>query len=534
MDRRPKMVILSARVALKQGALCWEYHVQEENYEFWKPISYFFQLGTLLEVDAFWTRAGLVDWRSAETLKLGQEARPQKSHTPSRGATTSQAPPLLPLELKTLIAEQVPRATLVKFCATSREEYLHMMPLLYRSVVQDVRTTGTNAFRRLAFLLFTLGSTSRRNLGPHPATLVRELHLRCTVKTPSWLEGALQQALRCTADFAPDGKSRLRTFHWHADDITISPLLSKRPAFENLAELSVARSCSNTEFEFPQIPGLKSLAYKDRNMFSSQERTTRGRFSRWLKLLPTLSPELTALKVELMWEGTDVPLLEETVNSLRLPCLEVASIKVFLWDDSPDPDFSPFLEAHPTLYNVSVVLGSRPLRDDALPLLRTFAGRADDFLKVCDGARPIRDLAVTLFLRDYNEGRASERGRAVVAALTKTPNLRRLAIVNRYDIVEHVTFSEIHSNGIYMHGMDHSTICDIEQACSGITHLELHLKSTKKADVKALANLHELQWICAHFWITVPNGGGPAANMYDEDFLDTNDIEDGSEDEKRS
>ncbi|KAJ6540997.1 hypothetical protein DFH09DRAFT_1174895 [Mycena vulgaris] len=535
---RPKIdkdMILSARVALERGALCWEYRVKWENFddEDWVPISYLFESGTLLEVDAFWTRAGLVDWRSAETLTIGQEVRPQTSHTPARGATTSQTPPLLPLELKTLIAEQAPRATLVNFCATSREEYLHMMPILYRSIVQDVRTTRTEHLRRLAFLLFTLGSTKRpRNLGPYPATLVRELRLRCTVGMPSWLEGALQKALRCTADYAPDGKSQLRTFHWDADEITIFPLLSERPAFENLAELSVTRSCSNiSEFEFLQIPGLKSLAYKERTLFRGEERATMGRFFRSLELLPMISPGLTVLKVDISWEGTHVPLLEEAVNSLRLPCLEVATIEVIiLWDDSPDPDFNPFIEAHPTLYDVSVVLGNQPLCDDALPLLRTFAGRADDFLKVCDGARPIRDLAVTLFLRDYNEGRASERGRAVVAALTKTPNLRRLAIVNGYDAVYDPS-SESHGNGIYMHGMDHSTICAIGQACSGITHLELHLKSAKKADVKALANLHELQWIRAHFWITVPNGGGPAANMYDEDFLDTNDSEDGSEGE---
>ncbi|KAJ6553479.1 hypothetical protein DFH09DRAFT_1166729, partial [Mycena vulgaris] len=475
-----KDMILLARVALKRGVLCWEYRVKWENFdnEDWVPISYFFDSGTLLEVDAFWTRAGLVDWRSAETLTIGQEARPQTSHTPSRGATTFRTPLLLPLELKTLIAEQAPRATLVNFCATSREEYLHMMPILYRSIVQDVCTVGTEQLRNLAFLLFTLGSTKcRRNLGPYPATLVRELRLRCSVGTPSWLEGALQKALRCTADYAPDGKSQLRTFHWDAGEITISPLLSERPAFENLAELSVTRWGSNiSEFEFLQIPGLKSLAYKEQALFRGEEQTTMGRFFRSLELLPTISPGLTVLKVDILWEGTHVPLLEKAVNSLRLPCLEVATIKVFLWDDSPDPDFNPFLEAHPSLYDVSFVLGSQPLCDDALPLLQTFAGRADDFLKVCDGARPIRDLAVTLFLRDYNEGRASERGRAVVAALTKTPNLRRLAIVNGYDAV-YDPLSESHGNGIYMHGVDHSTICAIGQACSGITHLELHLKS---------------------------------------------------------
>jgi hypothetical protein len=49
--------------------------------------------------------------------------------------------------------------------------------------------------------------------------------------------------------------------------------------------------------------------------------------------------------------------------------------------------------------------------------------------------------------------------------------------------------------------------------------------------VKALANLHELRWIRAHFWITVTKEGGPATSMYDEDCLDTNGSEDGSEDE---
>ncbi|KAJ7509908.1 hypothetical protein B0H11DRAFT_1961484, partial [Mycena galericulata] len=369
-------------------------------------------------------------------------------HAPSRGATTSKAPPPLPLELKTLIAEQAGRATLVNFCATSREEYLHMMPILYGSIVQEVTTSGSEELRRLACLLFTLGNTQRRrNLGPHPATLVRELRLRGT-ETPSWFEGALHKALRCTADYAPDGKSQLRSFHWNAGEITISPLLSERPAFENLAELSF------------EVRSDKALRCLESDVFRAEERTTMDRFFRSLELLPTISPGLTVLKVGISWEGTDLPLLEEAVNTLRLPCLEVASIKVLLWDDNLNPDFNPFLEAHPTLYNVSVVLGSQPLCDDSLPLLRRFTGRADDFLKVCDA------------------------------------RARRCC----------------------------GTHQDAQPA--SLSHCQW-----KKADVKALANLHELQWIRVHFWLTVPNGGGPPVNMYDEDFLDTTDSEDGSEDE---
>ncbi|KAF8148992.1 hypothetical protein K438DRAFT_1779485 [Mycena galopus ATCC 62051] len=411
-------------------------------------------------------------------------------------------PLLLPLELKTLIAEQASRATLANFCATSREEYLYMMPILYRSIVQEVRTVGTPDLRRLAVLLFTLGSTeSRRNLGPYPATLVRELRLRSTLGPLSWFEGALQKALRGTAEYAQDGKSKLRTFHWSGDEITIFPLLGERPVFEHLAELSVAQSCSDiSEFEVRLDKTLRcvinlplrssffgfrgsNLSHTRRELhlrtvfrsfgilslnsdgFRAEERTTMCRLCRSLELLLNISPGLTILKLDISCKGTHVPLLEEAINSLWLPCLEAASIDIYLWDDNPDPDFNTFLEAHPTLYNVSVALGGRLLCDDALPLLRKFAGRADDFLKVCDGVRPIQDLAVTLF-RDHNEGRAAERARAVVAALTKTPNLRRLAIVNGYDTVYDPT-GESCSNGIYALGMDHSTICTIGQACSG-------------------------------------------------------------------
>ncbi|KAJ7735971.1 hypothetical protein B0H16DRAFT_1892117 [Mycena metata] len=530
--------ILMARVALKRGALCWKYRVKarwqnsdneacdDEDPYYWEHISYFFESGTLLEVDAFWTRVGLVDWRNAETLTIGQEARPQTLHTRARGAKISQTPPPLPLELKALIAEQVPPATLVNLCAAARDEYMYMTPILYRSIVQDVRTPGTEELLRLAQLLSTLSTRYPRNLGPYPATLVRELRLRCTVQIPSWLEGMLQEALRCTVDHAPELKSKLRTFHLNINEITILPLLSERPAFENLAELSVVRSGSNTsQFEFLQIPGLKSLAYKNQTLFNREEPTMNG-FCRSLELLPTISPDLTVLKMDISWNDFHIPLLEKIVNSLRLPRLEVASIQVFVneWEGIPNPDFNPFLEAHPTLYDVSVVLGSQPLRDDALPLLRTFTGRAGDFLKVCDGARPIRDLAVTLFLCNSKEEQTSERGRAVVAALAKIPNLRRLAIVNGYDAV--YDSWESADNGIYMHGLDHSMISTIGKTCSRITHLELHLKSAKKADVEALANLHELQWLRAHFWITIPNGGGPASNMYDDDFLDTDDSED--------
>ncbi|KAJ7504198.1 hypothetical protein B0H11DRAFT_1981186, partial [Mycena galericulata] len=388
-------------------------------------------------------------------------------HTPSRGATTSKTPPPLPLELKTLIAEQAGRANLLNFCATSREEYLHMMPILYGSIVQEVTISGSEELRRLACLLFTLGNTQRRrHLGPHPATLVRELRLRGT-ETPSWFEGALHKALRCTADYAPDGKSQLRSFHWDAGEITISPLLSERPAFENLAELSVTRSCSNiSEFEL------------EPDVIRTEKRTTMDRFFRSLELLPTISPGLTVLKVGISWEGTDVPLLEEAVNSLRLPCLEVASIKVLLWDDNLNPNFNPFLEAHPTLYDVSLVLGSQPLCDDSLPLLRRFTGRADDFLKVCDA--------------------------------------RARSCCGTHQDTQPASFSHCQWRQFY------TTKIGIQS---------IPQNSQKKADVKALANLHELRWIRVHFWLTVPNGGGPPVNMYDEDFLDTNDSEDGSEDE---
>ncbi|KAF8181762.1 hypothetical protein K438DRAFT_1976060 [Mycena galopus ATCC 62051] len=72
-----------------------EYCLKYENFdkEDWVPLSNFFAWGMLLEVDAFWTRTGLVDWRSDETLTIGQEVRPQTSRTPSRcGSAYRHAP----------------------------------------------------------------------------------------------------------------------------------------------------------------------------------------------------------------------------------------------------------------------------------------------------------------------------------------------------------------------------------------------------------------------------------------------------------
>ncbi|KAJ7465489.1 hypothetical protein FB451DRAFT_1402533 [Mycena latifolia] len=80
---RPKIdkdMILSARInTCSYIGGPQEYRVEWENFddeEFWVPISYFFESGTLLEVDVFWTRAtaditpmtiaatsGLVGWR---------------------------------------------------------------------------------------------------------------------------------------------------------------------------------------------------------------------------------------------------------------------------------------------------------------------------------------------------------------------------------------------------------------------------------------------------------------------------------------
>ncbi|KAJ7628807.1 hypothetical protein FB45DRAFT_1004285 [Roridomyces roridus] len=221
-------------------------------------------------------------------------------------------------------------------------------------------------------LLKTLSSSCAdrsHNLGAHPATVIRELKLWFSfttigdldeyIEAVSGLDGLLEAALLSTAKHSPDGVSRLRGLHLSSD--TTIPIvfsaLSLRPQFGHLEELDInSFSLEHMVFTFLEIPKLKSLAFA----MSSQtyRRSSEGRghhlvktFVQSLDITPSASPGLTVLHIDLTWTGDRLLDVQSAVNSLRLPRLQSARIRVFV--DLSEPDFGPFLEAHPALLDVS-------------------------------------------------------------------------------------------------------------------------------------------------------------------------------------
>ncbi|KAJ7430432.1 hypothetical protein B0H11DRAFT_2211097 [Mycena galericulata] len=458
----------------------------------------------------------------------------------------------LTLEIKTIIAQQASLGTLASLCATSRAAHVQIMPRLYAHIATTHR--DKDGALRTTLLLRTLASPAKNrlpNLGAHPATHVRVLKLWYSLPVPGAkanrpppashmedykkllknVEHVVHIALNRTAEYAVGGESQLRVFHWSSNaaiDITF-PLLRMPPRFGRLEEIFIAphdiKISARKGFKFLEIPGLKSLTYEESTpSYEICPQNIVEQFAKSLKLTPTTSPALTVLDVDITWAThSRLAPLEAAFNSLRLPSLRVARIKVFLGHKSGNPDFLPFLEAHPTLLDVSVNLGSKPLRKDALPLLAVFTGHTSDFIKVCDGKRPIRDLTISLFAFGHSLGNApepSENGRTVIAALGKVPHLRRLAIVNR---PVHYHPDSDDDDEMYMQGMDYRKLEAIGKACPKLTHLELHLDSS--SDLKGLAKLSKLKWLKAHVWMNVPDTRGLAAKMYDMGFFD------GSEDE---
>ncbi|KAJ7208552.1 hypothetical protein GGX14DRAFT_453903 [Mycena pura] len=454
----------------------------------------------------------------------------------------------LTLELKTSIAQQASLATLASFCATSRAMHAQASPTLYSHI--DLDDT-----RRTSLLLWSLASGKHRPaaLNAHPAALVRELKLwfcpslaaepEVEKKRAKAYQTLIQVALNNTAQYAVNGESRLRVFHWTSNYAVdrIFPLLRLRPRFQRLEDLRIApyemSIRQRTGFDFLQVPGLKSLGYEESTeSYEICPREVVELFAASLRLVPTASPTLTVLDIDITWAmHSRLAPLEEAVNSLRFPSLRFARIQVFLRSSSSHPNFCPFLEAHPSLLEVAVTLGNikQPLRDDALPLLQTFTGHASDFLQVYNGKRPIRDLTVSLFvfrtaLRVRGALEPSRLGGAIVAALKKLPQLRRLAMVNR---PVHYHRDSDDDDEMYKQGLDLRTLTALARACPQLTDLEIHLDSS--GDFKALAAFSELRYLKAHVWMSVPDHRGLMAKLHHAGFFDGADDGDASLDEDK-
>lgn len=160
-----------------------------------------------------------------------------------------------------------------------------------------------------------------------------------------------------------------------------------------------------------------------------------------------------------------------TINNLRLPCLRVVEIEIDIYLIAECMDFRPFIQAHPSLENVSINLRDQPLEATALPHLRSFEGQPEDCITICDGRRPIDTLKLLLLEPNFNLSLRREKKQrgsyiwdedAVLKSLAATPTLKRL----------HLTTSRPEGEEGGLHG---SYIKRIAESCPCLTHLELHV-----------------------------------------------------------
>ncbi|KAJ7636410.1 hypothetical protein FB45DRAFT_1055835 [Roridomyces roridus] len=444
--------------------------------------------------------------------------------------------PDVALELKLHIADHLPKAALASICATSRMHHVQLMPSLYSHIEM---THDEDGMRRGILLLKTLCLTSSsspprsENLSAYPAALVRELKLWLwflpqeknakDAREFFRLQQLVAIALSQTVHRSADGQSLLRVLHLYSNVgfDAVTPLLNGT-CFGCLEDFLVCAfdlepSLRRTGFQFLQVPGLKSIVQKEPIHHGAAEGSLVESFLRSLNLMPSASPGLTTLHIDLTWTAIDILKIISALNSLHLPNLEAARLRLFLddLDDGEDADFRPFLAAHPSLRDVSVPLGRMALPQDTLPLLQVFAGHTHDFLKVCDGTRPLQQLVISLYDDDYAEGLMEEptpiaNADTILAALVHVPHLSRLALVNRpihYNptLLDDLVEDEDEEGNFFL---SLSLLQLIVQRAPRLTHLEFHIKTPD--DLIALRALTSLEWLKIHTILQVSghNGSG--------------------------
>ncbi|KAJ7636384.1 hypothetical protein FB45DRAFT_1138011 [Roridomyces roridus] len=397
----------------------------------------------------------------------------------------------LALELKLHIADHLPKSALSSLCATSRMHHVQLMPGLYSCIDMTHDQDGTERGLKLIETLHLPHNRRSANL-THPATLIRELKLYF------WFpESRNYSVCRCLGLRNMPATDNHR-FVFFTD--TVVSLLRKRPDFGCLQEILICPfdlypSMRQTKFQFLEIPGLKSLVYKEPIHHGNWDDSLVESFLRSLCLVPSII---------------------SAINALHFPCLEAARIRLFLnaLDDGQEADFRPFLATHASLRDVSIPLGRTALPRDALPLLEVFAGHTHDFLKTCDGTRPLQQVAISLYDEDYAEGNndvanpIANTDAILAALLLHAPSLSHLALVNR----------PIHYNPTFLHalvenddefsffGLPLSQVQLIAQRAPRLTHLELHIMTA--GDLIGLTTLIGLEYLKIHLRLALPGARG--------------------------
>nr|GAT56200.1 predicted protein [Mycena chlorophos] len=288
----------------------------------------------------------------------------------------------LPTELLLFISAFSSRQSLGRLCCVSRRFCSVFVYPLYEHIL-DLDE------RQSLVLASTLRDANPPSWRPHPAELIRTLMLTDADGDVQWfaLEGkrTVENLSRCVPG---GGGSPLRTLHWSVSSFMddLGRLLLTPGNFPHLKELFV-KSCSmNRNFLFMHKGGLDTFSLDlSVNLDDDDESALIH------KLVPCACDWIFA------------------INSLHFPCLEKLDLYVAFTSSNEeseygDPgdsmDFTPFLDAHPHLVDLSLwVIGTDPVEYHPLfSNLRSFKGDPQDIASLLRHQPPNLDTLVVVLL----------------------------------------------------------------------------------------------------------------------------------------
>ncbi|TRM64145.1 hypothetical protein BD626DRAFT_266042 [Schizophyllum amplum] len=296
----------------------------------------------------------------------------------------------LPVELWTELASWCTRSAVYRLCLSSKTFYFLFNPVLYKSLLTEHDSVCPALLRTLS------SRRGRASLGPHPASLVRDLFLNTIHLTST---RPIETTLKNTSLVGDRSLgSRLRALTWDIREVppNVAQLLQDPDAFPCLKEISLRFAWRM--FNAPPKSNMRIFLNPGLEKLTIEYKVCNGRGYDWsplmhaitdlphaCKLLHSLrlsfksdvySPTLDSTR--LCCPGSFEQLLA-TIYALRLPLLQSLDLHVShgpLPGAYPTADPSPFIKAHPTLQRLQLCMETK-LADDlalALPHLRSFCG----------------------------------------------------------------------------------------------------------------------------------------------------------------
>ncbi|KAL1741450.1 hypothetical protein HDZ31DRAFT_45423 [Schizophyllum fasciatum] len=248
-----------------------------------------------------------IDPRDAHLLLTGHQALTVAEASPEHIAGK------LPVELWTDIASWCSRSSIYRLCLVSKTFYMLFNPVLYKSLLTEHDSVCPALLRTLS---------SRRggaSLGPHPASLVRDIFLNTThAKTTRPIETTLKNTSLFTDNLSVG--SRLRAIAWDIREVpeNIAQLLQDPVAFPSLKEMSLRfvwrmfNAAPKSDMRIFLNPGLEKLSIEYRVCNGAAYPTADP--SDFIKAHPTIQ------HLKLRMESTLADDLASTLPQLRTFC----------------------------------------------------------------------------------------------------------------------------------------------------------------------------------------------------------------------